>query len=553
MDGSREQVIGADRRDRQRRLRRSILVAVPLGFLGYFFVYPVASILGISLFGEAGFSFSAFSAVASRGSLRGAIWFTLWQATASTILTLIVAMPAAYVFARFSFPGKSFFRAAITVPFVLPTVVVGAAYLAMLGPNGPLGIDLRQTIWAILIAHVFYNYAVVVRTVGGLWAHLDPRLEEAARMLGAGRWRTFREVSLPLLRPAIAAAASIVFLFTFTSFGVVLILGGFEFSTIEVEIWRQTTAFLDLPVAGALAVVQLLGISSILVAYSRYQERRSTELQLRPVTEVARRPRGWREAGLVWGVLGFTGLFLGAPLAVLAGRSLRVGDGYGVDAYSSLGRADSSLVPPAEAIGNSVLFAFGATAIALIIGTMAAALIAYHRSAISRWFDVVLMLPLGTSAVTIGFGFLVALDTPIDLRTAPILVPIAHALVAIPFVVRTEVPVMRSVRTRLREAAGVLGAPPGRVWREIDLPLIFRSMLVGAGFAFAISLGEFGATSFIARPDAPTLPVAIFQLLGRAGAANFSQAMALSTILMGLTAVSILSIERFRIGEMGEF
>ncbi len=546
-------MIRQDRPKRPGRLRRFVLIAIPLGFLGYFFIYPVASILGISLFGEGGFSFSAFSAIAVRPSLRGAIWFTLWQATASTLATLMIAMPAAYVFARFAFPGKSFFRAAITVPFVLPTVVVGAAYLAMLGPDGPLGIDLRQTIWAILIAHVFYNYAVVVRTVGGLWAHLDPRLEEAARMLGAGRWRTFREVSLPLLRPAIAAAASIVFLFTFTSFGVVLILGGFEFSTIEVEIWRQTTAFLDLPVAGALAVVQLVGISSILVAYSRYQERRSTELQLRPVVEVAHPPRGWRETGLVWGVLGFTGLFLGSPLAVLAGRSLRVGDGYGLDAYRSLGKAGSSLVAPAEAIGNSALFAVAATVIALIIGTMAAGLIAYHRSAVSRWFDVLLMLPLGTSAVTIGFGFLVALDTPIDLRTAPILVPIAHALVAIPFVVRTEVPVMRSVRTRLREAGAVLGAPPGRVWREIDLPLIFRSMLVGAGFAFAISLGEFGATSFIARPDAPTLPVAIFRLLGRAGAANFSQAMALSTILMGLTAFSILAIERFRIGEMGEF
>jgi thiamine transport system permease protein len=534
-------------------LGRLVLIAVPIGFLGYFFLYPLASILGVSLFGEGGFSFDAFSSVATRGSLRGAIWFTVWQAVASTLLTLIIAMPAAYVFARFSFPGKRFFRAAITVPFVLPTVVVGAAYLALLGPNGPLGIDLRQTIWAILIAHVFYNYAVVVRTVGGLWAHLDPRLEEAARMLGASRWRTFREVSLPLLRPAIAAAASMVFLFTFTSFGVVLILGGFRFTTIEVEIWRQTTTFLDLPVAGALAVLQLVGISAILVAYSRYQERRSIEQHLRPVTEVARAPRGRREAALVWGVLGFTGLFLGAPLAVLVTRSFRVGDGYGFDAYRSLAEASVTLVPPIEAIGNSTVFAAGAMAIAIVIGTMAATVIAYHRGAVSRWFDVLLMLPLGTSAVTIGFGFLVALDTPIDLRTAPILVPIAHALVAIPFVVRTEVPVMRSVRTRLREAGAMLGAPPARVWREIDLPLIFRAMLVGAGFAFAISLGEFGATSFIARPDAPTLPVAIFRLLSRAGAANFTQAMALSTVLMGLTAVSILAIERFRIGEMGEF
>jgi len=187
------------------------------------------------------------------------------------------------------------------------------------------------------------------------------------------------------------------------------------------------------------------------------------------------------------------------------------------------------------------------------VGVLAAAVVAYQRSRVSRWFDVILMLPLGTSAVTIGFGFLVALDVPIDLRTAAVLVPIAHALVAVPFVVRTAVPVMRSVRTRLREAAAVLGAPPGRVWREIDLPLVFRAMLVGAGFAFAISLGEFGATSFIVRPDTPTLPIEIYHLLGRAGEASFGQAMALSTILMALTAASVLAIERFRIGEMGEF
>jgi len=119
--------------------------------------------------------------------------------------------------------------------------------------------------------------------------------------------------------------------------------------------------------------------------------------------------------------------------------------------------------------------------------------------------------------------------------------------------VRTSLPVLRSVRGRLREAAAVLGAPPSRVWREIDLPLVARSVLVGAGFAFAISLGEFGATSFIARPDTPTVPVAIFRLLGRPGALNLGQAMALSTILMALTAVAIGLIERFRLGEGGEF
>jgi len=163
------------------------------------------------------------------------------------------------------------------------------------------------------------------------------------------------------------------------------------------------------------------------------------------------------------------------------------------------------------------------------------------------------MLPLGTSAVTIGFGMLIALDWPIDLRANVLLIPLAHALVAIPFVVRLSVPVMRSVRPQLREAAATLGASPARVWREIDLPIAARALAVSAGFAFAISLGEFGATSFIARPDTPTLPIAIFRLLGRPGTLNFGQAMAMSTILMAVTAFVILLVDRLRIRDVGDF
>jgi thiamine transport system permease protein len=163
------------------------------------------------------------------------------------------------------------------------------------------------------------------------------------------------------------------------------------------------------------------------------------------------------------------------------------------------------------------------------------------------------MLPLGTSAVTIGFGFLVALDWPVDLRTSRILIPLAHALVAVPFVVRTTVPAMRSIEPRLREAAGVLGAPPGRVWREVDLPIVSRAALVGAGFAFAVSLGEFGATAFIARPATPTIPIAIFRFLALPGEVNFGRAMAMSVVLMAVTAAVILTVDRFRAGGIGEF
>ncbi len=532
----------------------AVLVGTPLVFLGYFFLYPLLSILAVSL-GDEGSPLAPFLTVLSRPSLRQAAWFTLWQATVSTVLTMVVALPGAYVLARYRFPGRSLVRAGVTVPFVLPTVVVGSAFLALLGPSSPIGLDLRHSVWAILLAHAFFNYAVVIRTVGGLWSHLDPRLEEAARVLGAGRIRVFREVTLPLLAPALAAAASIVFLFTFTSFGVILILGGFRYATLEVEIWRQTTHFLNLPLAAALAVLQLVGVVGLLTLYSRYQERRAVQQSLRPAVEAARRPRTRGEWALVTGNLVFMAVFLGVPLLVLVERSLHAVGGYGFSFYSALftQRSTALFVPPVVGIRNSLIFALAATLIAVVVGLMASTVISYRKGRIGSWFDVLLMLPLGTSAVTIGFGFLVALDRPIDLRTSPFIIPLAHSLVAVPFVVRSAVPVMRSVRRGLRDAAAMLGAAPFRVWREVDLPLVARAAAVGAGFAFAVSLGEFGATAFIARPDTPTVPVAIFRLLSQPGAGSFGQAMALSTILMVLTTIAVLLIERLRPSREAEF
>lgn len=206
------------------------LVAVPVAFFAVFFAYPVAAIVARGLHVDGVWRFGRLWDVLGQSDIRHVLWFTTWQALASTALTLLIALPGAYVFARFDFPGKQVLRAVVTVPFVLPTVVVGTAFLALVGRGGLLdelwGARLDTTVWAILLAHVFFNYAVVVRTVGGLWAQLDPRQEEAARMLGASRWTAWRTVTLPALGPAVAAAALMVFLFTFTSFGVVQILGG---------------------------------------------------------------------------------------------------------------------------------------------------------------------------------------------------------------------------------------------------------------------------------------------------------------------------------------
>ena len=529
------------------------LLAVPVLFFGLFFLYPLVRVVMRSLSLDGSLDLSPFLEILTKGSLRRAAWFTVWQAAASTLATLVFALPGAYVLARYSFFGRRLVRAAVTVPFVLPTVVVGAAYLALLGPGGPLGVDLRQTVWAILIAHVFFNYAVVVRMVGSFWELIDPKLEEAARVLGAARLRAFLNVTLPLLLPPIAAAASIVFLFTFTSFGVVLILGGFGYATIEVAVWREAVINLDLAASAALAVVQLAGVGTALWAYTRLQQRYARRLPLRPSGSAARRPRTPRQYLVVGAVLASMLIYLGAPIAALVWRSLDTAAGLGTDHYTALVRGVAPFVDPGEAVVNSLWFAVLAVVPALAVGLASAVVIVRRPGRLGARLDTLLMLPLGTSAVTIGFGFLVAFDWPVDLRTSLWLIPLAHSVVAVPFVIRTVVPVLRSVQPRLREAAAVLGASPRRVFREIELPIISRAALVGAGFAAAVSLGEFGATAFLVRPDRPTIPNAIFRLLGQPGAATLGQALALSTVLMILTTMIIMAIDRYRVAGLGEF
>ncbi|WP_405561472.1 iron ABC transporter permease [Streptomyces canus] len=533
-------------------------MAVPVAFFAVFFAYPVAAIVARGLETDGTWQFGRITDVLTQPDIRHVLWFTTWQALASTVLTLLVALPGAYVFARFDFPGKQILRAVVTVPFVLPTVVVGTAFLALVGRGGLLdelwGVRLDTTVWAILLAHVFFNYAVVVRTVGGLWAQLDPRQEEAARMLGASRLRAWRTVTLPALGPAVAAAALMVFLFTFTSFGVVQILGGPTFSTLEVEIYRQTSEIFDLSTAAVLTLIQFVAVGAVLALHAWTVRRRETALRLVDASITARRPRGAGEWGLLAGVVAGVAVLLVLPLAVLVQRSLDAADfGY----YRALTHSDGGvfLVAPIEAVGNSLEYALAATAIAVVIGGLAAAALTRRDAGrFVRGFDALLMLPLGVSAVTVGFGFLISLDEPpLDLRQSWILVPLAQALVGVPFVVRTMLPVLRAVDHRLREAAAVLGASPWRVWREVDLPMVRRALLIAAGFAFAVSLGEFGATVFIARPDNPTLPVAVARLLGRAGDLNYGQAMALSTILMVVCAVALLVLERLRTDRTGEF
>ena len=542
------------------------LYSLPLLFLAAFFFYPLLRILQLSWEALGEGDIGAIVALLGRPFFRELIWFTTWQAAASTALTLALGLPLAYLFARYSFPGKTLLRALTTIPFVMPTVVVAAAFTALIGQQGVINqwlqallqldeppIQLLQTIWIILLAHAFYNVSVIVRTVGGFWGTLNPRIREAAAVLGANGWRLFFEITLPLLLPSITAAGLLVFLFCFTSFGVILILGGLQFATIEVEIYRQARNLFNLPVAAFLSLVQMTLTFVVMAVYTRLQARLSVPLELQPLLNVAHPPRG----GQWWFVLGgltLMILILVGPLLALVWRSFTLGDdGWTFAYYQELTinrRQSAFFVPPIVAVRNSLLFATATMLLSLFLGIVSAYLLARPQRWLTMLLDPIFLLPLGTSAVTLGFGYIVALGA---LRTSLILIPIAHSLIAAPFVLRTFLPALRSLDPRLREASSILGAPPWRGWWEVDAPILLRALLVSAAFAFTISLGEFGATLLISRPELPTMSVVIYQALGQPGLLNYGQALAMSTLLMVVCATALLLIERFRLPGSSEF
>ncbi|MCY3619629.1 MAG: iron ABC transporter permease [Acidimicrobiaceae bacterium] len=545
-----------------RRPARAVILVLPAlavgGFMALFFVWPIGGVIARGLGGSG--PAAVLGDVLGSESHRSVIWFTVWQAAVSTALTVAVALPAAGAMARLQFRGQRIVRALSTVPFVLPTVVVAAAFEGLFDRfnlSGGGALTLRHTVWAILLAHVFFNYAVVLRTVGAHWSALDARVEDQARVLGASRLKVFRRVVLPRLAPSIAAASAIVFLFSFTSFGVVLVLGGPTRATIETEIYRYAVTRIDLETAAALAVVQLVAVVALVVVSNALERRRAVA---EPAASFANAPRR-RGLGLVVN-LALMAAILGLPIAVLVERSLAAGRGGGYTLRNYNALADRvNLLPDTAlaALRNSLTFAVPATSLALLVG--GAATLVVIRSGrrggrgLGRFFDVGLTLPLGTSAVTVGLGFLLVLNRgPIDIRTSVIIVPIAHAVVGIPFVVRTLVPMLRTVNPRTREAAAVLGASPRRVQREVDLRVAARGLAVGAGFAFAVSLGEFGATSFIPRrPETLTAPLALFRLLGTPGETLRGQAMALAVALMALTAVAVFVMDLWGDSRRGGF
>lgn len=528
--------------------------ALPLAFLAVFFVLPVGTMVGRGLAPHGQLDLSVVPEVLGRSRTLRVLGFTVAMALAGTAVTVLLGVPTAFALYRLRLPLRGLLRSWVVMPFVMPTVVVGVMFRSLLSPQGPLGfLGWDGTPWAIGAAFVFFNLAVVVRTVGGAWAGLDRRAEEAAASLGAAPWQVLRDITLPRLAPAVTSAAVVVFLFCSTAFGVVLTLGGLRHRTLETEIYLLTTQYLDLRAAAVLSVLQVVTVALLVGAAARLRGSARA-------TRAGAAPRPVRRGDLPAVAVAVAVLaFVTAPVATLVVRSLQVrtaeGTAWSLRNYRALSSpeaaADAGLqVTVLQALENSWRAAVDGTMVALVLGVLVAIALSRPtrtpaRAATVRVLDLLFMVPLGVSAVTVGFGFLIALDSPpVDLRSSPLLVPLAQALVAAPLVVRTLTPVLQGIDDRQRQVAASLGAPPWRQFLTVDARLAARPAAAAAGFALAVCLGEFGATSFLARPDAPTVPVVIAELVGRPGGSGFGLALAASVLLAAVTVAVMAVVDR---------
>ena len=464
---------------------------------------------------------------------RDVALFTLVQATISTAVTVTLGIAPALVIARYRFRGRRAVLAALTALFVMPTVVLAAGIRTLL----PRGLD--EGLWAIVAAHTVFNLAVVVRTVGAVTPPVDR--EAAARTLGAAPLTVLRTVTWPHIRPAVIAAASIVFLFDATSYGVVRVLGDISTSTIEVEIWREAVQLGRVDSAVILSLAQMVVLGIVVVTTNALARRRPTT-----ATATMRTAR----PGFVGRIIiGATAALIAAPFIALVIGSVRTADGFTMSAWTSM--FDDEIRPglrlgidPLGAATTTITTAAIATAIAMLIGVLAVVAVV-GSSRVGALIDTALMAPLALSAVTIGLGLIITFDqSPIDWRASWFMLPLGQALVALPFVVRATIGAARSVGADRQAAAATLGAGPVRAWATAVIPALRRPLLAAAGLAAAVSIGEFGATSLLSRTGRETLPIVIERLLARTGGDFVARGHALSVVLAMITVLLVAGIDR---------
>ncbi len=560
-----------DKNIQYKRFYRVMPLPSTMVLLLLFFV-PLFFTLSSAFITEQGFSFSRISGVFTDPYTLRIMGFTLLQATLSTLASLLAALPGAYLIATYSFRGKRLILALSTIPFVIPSILVVLGFVIFFGNNGFLNrllmmlfnlqeppLAILYSFPAIILAHTFYNFPIIMSLVSSYWEHMDGNCEAASHTLGASRTKTFFLITLPRLMPAIISAASLVFLFCFNSFAIILVLGGGpRYTTMEVEIYRQARMMGQSGSAAALSLFSILVTGMLLLWYNRTQKHLSQSETYRASNRLnEKKPASLfgRLLALLYTIGSL--LFILGPIASVVVRSFMASstrsssESFSLKWYRqllSLERATGHMSSALQALTNSLLIALLVALCTVPLAlTLSVAIRKKEKS--GSVLELLGMLPMTVSSVIIGLGYyLVSAKIRGGLFTSYTLVVLAHMIIAIPFVLRTILPEYRKIPNSYIHSSYTLGAGPLRTFLHIELPLLKGAMLTGAIFAFALSMGEFNATLTLANSSIVTLPIVMYRLIG---SYNFQGACALGTILIAVCTLVFIVSELAKGGNNG--
>ena len=518
------------------------------------FVIPVSIVLIEAFrYPEGTFTLQNIGDVITDGYSWRIAWFTFLQAAVSTLGALLVGLPGAYMLSHYQFRGKRLLQSISQIPFVLPSILVVLGFVIFFGNSGILNkafqqlFDLKEpplhilySFKAIILAHTFYNFPIALSLISSFWEQLNHRQEYAAKTLGAKPFMVFWTITFPRLLPAISAAASMIFLFCFSSFSIILVLGGGpKFTTLEVQIYQLARVRFDIQHAASFAIFSLFISAGILFLYIRSQHwLQLAQKEVSYAAEAKRPSRSMTFFILLYGIA--VCLLIIAPLLSIIFQSFqapifRTGKTiYTLRWYRELfGLSTTSAFfhGAQSAIFTSLSIACIVTFITIPLALSLSTIIINLKRMYSTTVETLLMLPMAISPVIIGLGYSIIASRMNVEHITYVLIIGAHVVITLPFMLRAILPTYRAIHTAYAPAALLLGAKPFRTFIDIQLPMLSSSITSGAIFVFAISMGEMHATLLLSNSKVVTIPILLYRLIG---SYNFYGACTLGTLLMGV-------------------
>lgn len=538
------------------------IVSLPsLILLFSLFLIPLINTLTQAFFLNGKFNSSFIIEAFSSPYTRQILSFTINQALISTLFSLLLGLPGAFLLSNYQVKGKKFILGICSIPFVLPSILVILGFVSFYGNNGFLNqllmkifnledapLKILYSYKAIILAHSFYNFPVILLLVTTYWDNLDPKLESSSYVFGASKLQTFFNITLRRLIPSILSSSLLVFLFCFTSFSIILVLGGGpKYTTMEVEIYRQARINMNINAAAAYSLVSIFFCVILLILYLLTQKFLSSNERIvndSYLKEKKPASKGGKIVAAIYFILII--IFILAPILSIIFKSLRGpitrgGENvFTLKYYRQLFAMESSSGVMNDATPAIIMSIKIATIVSLLIIpiVLSLAITTKRKSSLSSaLIELIAMLPIAISSVIIGLGYyLVAARVP----TIPpiILVVLAHLVITLPFALRIITPELDKLPKSLTQSAISLGATPFRAFIDIELPLLKKPLIKAAIFSFATSMGEINATLVLSSSKIETIPVVMYRLIG---SYNFAGASALGTILILVCAIVFIT------------